>query len=92
MSPDDFSKEQLMAVCTIYMDRCTEIRGLLTAQLAAMPDLKTCKSVEEVATTYHAAYADAIDAMITALEHIDGAAGEMMEAFGPNAPEAETRQ
>lgn len=88
MSPDDFSKEQLMAVCSVYMDRCTEIRGLLTAQLAAMPDLKTCKSVEEVATTYHAAYADAIDAMITALEHINEAAGEMMEALGIVVPTA----
>ncbi len=92
MSPDDFSKEQLMAVCTIYMDRCTEIRDLLTTQLDAIPDLKACQSVEELAKLSHEAYGNAVEAMIRSVELIDEAAGKMMEALGPNAPEAETRQ
>lgn len=86
MNADDLSKEQLMAVCTIYMDRCAEIRDLLTAQLDAMPDLNACTSVEDLAKTTHEAYGNAVEAMIKALGHIDDAAAEMMATLGAVAP------
>lgn len=92
MRPDDFSKEQLMAVCTIYMDRCTEIRDLFTAQLDAMPDLNACTSVEDLAKTTHEAYGNAVEAMIKALGHIDDAAAEMMATLGGTSAKNGTPQ
>lgn len=71
-----------MTVCSIYMDRCSEIRDLLSAELDAMPDLNACTSVTELATVSHEAYSAAVKAMIEALEHIDEAAGEMMTTLG----------